>query len=404
MSRIKLRKFWKLLLGILLIAGTAMGGGMIGLPIFAGLGGFLPAFLLTTLVWVCVLACSYYYLELTLSLPDGANVLSFTEHYSGKLGKIFVGIPFFLFYFCVIVSYPAICVPILIELIKISFGMTIPIIWGYVLAGGAFALVIAFGLRASLNLNILLMTGFFITFFLSIFHAQSHVQPKLLAHQDWTFTLLAAPVLFTSFSFCYNIPTLATFLNRDVKAIKTAIFVGLLIIYLCYVVWEVITIGTWTQGEIWAAFERGDAVSEGIKLIRQIPWFGKTTLFFTFFAIITSVLGVGVSFIDGISDGLKWSPSERLGWRRLILTLIIFVIALFLAYLFPTLFFEILGYGGGFGFILTTAVFPIVYTWKARYMPNSPVIPIVPGGRLTLFVLLILVLYTMYIQGILLIH
>ena len=87
---------------VLLIAGTAIGAGMLALPVLTGASGFFSAGLLMILIWLFNLYVAFIILEATLRLPTQSNLISIIGQSLGKGGQfITVG---FLYYFslCII--------------------------------------------------------------------------------------------------------------------------------------------------------------------------------------------------------------------------------------------------------------------------------------------------------------
>src|SRR5690606_10371696 len=99
--------FNKTLSGTLLIAGTAIGAGMLGIPLLTAKAGFLPALGITTSVWLFMLATGFLYLEATLWMHDGANILSMSRRFLGRGGKLLAGGTFLFLYYCLMTAYYA---------------------------------------------------------------------------------------------------------------------------------------------------------------------------------------------------------------------------------------------------------------------------------------------------------
>lgn len=91
----------------LLIAGTCIGAGMLALPLVTGLAGFWPAMAVNSLCWLFMLCTGLLFLETTLWMEDGANVLSMAERFFGVSGKVVAGVAFLFLYYCLMVAYLA---------------------------------------------------------------------------------------------------------------------------------------------------------------------------------------------------------------------------------------------------------------------------------------------------------
>src|SRR3972149_458434 len=78
----------KLLGGIFIVAGTTIGAGMLALPVSTAFGGFFPAFLLFFLCWLIMLATSFFFLDVNLSLKGEPNFIFMAGKTLGKGGKV----------------------------------------------------------------------------------------------------------------------------------------------------------------------------------------------------------------------------------------------------------------------------------------------------------------------------
>nr|NGX29103.1 Tyrosine-specific transport protein [Candidatus Anoxychlamydiales bacterium] len=58
----------KFLGSVLLISGTTIGAGMLGLPVMTGFAGFFPTLALLFFFWLYMLVTAFLYLEANLAL------------------------------------------------------------------------------------------------------------------------------------------------------------------------------------------------------------------------------------------------------------------------------------------------------------------------------------------------
>src|SRR3990167_8675368 len=86
--------------GTLLISGTIIGAGMLGMPLVTAQGGFWPAFIITAFVWLFMYMTGLLFLECTLWMHSGANVISMSRRFIGHKGKIFSAGMFIFLYYC----------------------------------------------------------------------------------------------------------------------------------------------------------------------------------------------------------------------------------------------------------------------------------------------------------------
>ena len=82
------KKPGSLLGGILLITGSCVGAGMLGLPIITGLAGFGPSLLMFVTVWLFMTATALLLVEANGWFTRKVNFMSIVEHSLGRGGKI----------------------------------------------------------------------------------------------------------------------------------------------------------------------------------------------------------------------------------------------------------------------------------------------------------------------------
>ena len=90
-----------------LIAGTTIGAGMLGIPLFTAACGFYPALLMTFGVWAFMLLTGLLLLEVSLNMPEGASFLSLASRYMGAFGVAITGGLFVFLYYSLMVAYVA---------------------------------------------------------------------------------------------------------------------------------------------------------------------------------------------------------------------------------------------------------------------------------------------------------
>jgi len=106
---------------------------------------------------------------------------------------------------------------------------------------------------------------------------------------------------------------------------------------------------------------------------------------FAFFAILTSFLGVSLSFVDFLSDGLQ---IKKEGLPLVLLCVFVIVPPALFASVDPTLFLQALNYAGGYGAMLIFGLLPIAMAYSGRYYQKRQGVIFLPGGKLSLAILL----------------
>lgn len=345
--------------GTLLIAATTVGVGMLALPIATGVGGFLPAITIYILCWLFMLATGLLLLEVCLWLPKDANLISMARKLLGPIGQVACWIVYLFLFFTVMIAHVAGGGEILQSILGIESSSSAAIL--YVLL---FSPIAYLGTASVNKLNMILFSGVILTYLLFIAFSYSHINPSLLTRTDWPRAILALPVLFTAFTYQVIIPTLTSYLERDVKKIRLTIFLGTSIPLIIYLVWETLILSIVPYEALLEANSLGHNAVQPLKAITN-----NSTLFqigkgFAFFTLTASYITLALAFIDFLSDGLK---INKKGLNKILLCLLVFVPPLVISIAYPNLFLVALSYAGGYGCAILFGLFPPLMVWVGRY-------------------------------------
>jgi tyrosine-specific transport protein len=382
-----------ILSGVLLIGGTSIGAGMLALPMVTGVSGFFPALMVNTLCWLFMLATGLLLLEATLWMKDGANILSMTERFLGPVGKFFGGASFVFLYYCLLISYISGGAPLFSRIITYFLPFELPAFAGYLLFGTAFGTIIYFGHRVVDRVNWVLMMSLIFSYLLLLIVGSTEINGEYLMNQNWGVSLAAAPVLFSAYGYHNIVPSVTTYLKRNVNALRIAIVCGTALPFVVYSLWQWMILGTLSPEEIANSAEQGVPVTHALQEITGSGILSLLGGYFGFFALVTSFLGVSLSMVDFFADGFK---IRRAGYPRAGLCMLVFIPPAIFAAVNPGIFIEALGIAGGFGEAVLNGMIPILMVWVGRYHMNLKGKYRVFGGRPLLVVLL---LFTFLIIG-----
>ncbi len=351
---------------ILLVSGTTIGAGMLALPVTTGLAGFIPSLVIMTAIWLFMLLTAFYLLEVNLRLKGETNFTSMVHATLGKPGEVVSWITYLLLLYSLTAAYMVGCSQVVQDVISGVLPFTPPDwIWPvaiFFIFGG----FVYFGTAVVDMLNRVLMTCLILTFVSIMGFGCCRINTPMLAHINWNFLLPSVSVVLTTFGYHIIIPTLTTYLEHDSKLLKRAIFIGSLIPFLIYIVWQFLVMGVVpVHGEysLTEAAEKGLQVTFFLKILLESPWVGLAVRAFAFLAIVTSLLGVSLSLSDFLSDGLKIKKTHT---GKFFLILLTFVPPLMFALFYPDGFVKALEYAGIFVVILL-ALIPALMAWCERY-------------------------------------
>lgn len=380
--------------GTLLIAGTMVGVGMLALPVATGEGGFLPAALIYLVCWLFMLCTGLLLLEVCSWMPKDANLITMAHKLLGRWGKIACWVVYLFLFVSVMIAHVVGGGAVLAEIC----GCAVPHWLTMILYVLLFSPVIYLGTKWVDRLNMTLMAGVIISYLLFIPASYQQVDLSLLKRADWSKAWLALPVLFTAFTFQVIIPTLMTYMNRNVKKVRLAIILGTSIPLMVYLIWEFLILGIipaeGPNGLVEAAHKGWNAVRP-LKEIINDPIIFKIGRAFAFFTMTTSYIGLSLAYLDFLADGLK---VQKKGLKKVALCLAVFVPPTLVGITYPDIFIIALSYAGGFSCAILFGLFPPLMVWVGRYMKGYTLNPLIPGGKLLLFCLMLFVAIELVIQ------
>jgi len=368
--------------GALLVAGTSIGAGMLGLPVLTGLGGFGPAVLVYLLCWLFMTCTGLLLLEICLKMPPDANLVSMATTYLGRPGKVLAWVLYLFLFYCLSIAYVSGGGSFLREWLGLS---------SFTSAGILFVLIFSpfvyFGTKRVDRLNLLLMIGLIGSFLLFVIFSLPHVQLHLLNEVHWGPAILALPIVFTSFSYQGIIPSLTTYMQRDASKIRMAIVLGTTLTFVTYLFWEFLILGIVPVEGLEKARMLGQTAVQPLK--EHVPY-GSIVFVgeaFGFLAIATSYLGVTLGLFDFLADGFRMAKK---GKQRAFLAAITFLPPLVIALAKPGVFLIALTYAGGIGCAVLLGLLPTVMVWTARNRGESGP-RMLPGGKPVLTMLMLFV-------------
>lgn len=354
---------WKIFTASLLVAGTAIGAGMLALPVATAQGGFWPASVIFFLCWIFSASTGLLLLEACMWLPKDTNIISLSTHLLGKKGKIASWFLYLFLFYSLTVAYMAgggafvneVAQNVLTPKMAIFFFVLI------------FSPIIYIGTHAVDRVNAILMIGIIVSFFGFVAVSSNVVKPQLLTRINWPLSFLALPLIFTSFSYQGIIPSLRNYFHSDSKSVRKAIIFGTFFPLIVYIIWEYLILGivplTGSNGLL-AAKSRGFTAVMPLKHFVDFPYIYFLGQAFAFFALTTSFLGVTLGLFDFLSDGLKL---PKKGFYKILLFIIVYLPPMIIAMLNPNIFISALNYAGGIGCALLLGLIPIFMVWSGRY-------------------------------------
>ena len=379
-----MRKDGHVLGGVLLVAGTTIGAAVLAIPVSTGLAGFIPSAILFLLCWAYLITTAFLLLEVNLWIDGDVNLMTMAKTTLGRPGKIVGWGAYLLLLYTLTTAYMIVSGSLFVHIGDALTGYTLPD-WA-----GPFPLLLIFGFfvfegtRSVDLVNRVLMVGLGLTFIYILFSTGGFVEEKRLLYRDWSHFSTATSVIVTAFGFHIIIPSLTTYLDHDLPGLKKSLLIGSFIPLAMYLVWEGLMMGVIPlegKGGLIEAAELGAPVTRSLRVVTQSQWIGFAAESFEFFAILTSFLGVSLSLLDFLADGLNIKKTTG---GRLFLCLLTYIPPSFFAAMYPRAFFTAMSVAGAFGVAILLGLLPALMVWAGRYRCGFKGEFKVPGGKVTL--------------------
>ena len=288
----------KLLGSSLIIAGTALGAGMLAIPMVLAQFGLLSGSLLMLLIWSGTTYAALLLLEASIKVGGGLGMNTIARKTLGKGGQLVTNGLLYVLLVCLLMAY-IIGAGDLVQKLATGFGfdlsmlqsqITFTVLAGFIVAAGT-------GVVDKLNrVLFLIMVAVLIITLCALIPGMSFNHFFEASNNSNIDLIKTSAVLFTSFGFFPVIPSLVSYNDKaSHKQLRNMVLLGSLIPLSCYLLWLYAVVGSLSAEQL-VKFDNVsvliDALStrfSGIHIILSV---------FTGLALLTSFLGVAMSLFD----------------------------------------------------------------------------------------------------------
>ncbi|WP_430734955.1 amino acid permease [Halodesulfovibrio aestuarii] len=340
---------------ISIVAGTAIGAGMLGLPMAIGSLGFATGSLVLLFMWLVAIYVALLLLEINLEFGKGVNLNYMTRKIIGRPGQLLgTGSVFFLFY-CLLVAYLTGMGGVIANTIGLD-----PRIATIIFACISAVLLFSgtdFVVTANKYLFIGMLVAMVVCF--ATLGGQLTMDNLALGQPKAKILIMSLPVLFTSFGYHPCIPSIVNYIGDDRKTLVRIFIIGSTIPFICYFIWLTLALGSATPDQL-------GAMANVDHLINQMS--GGSTLIstilslFAAFALITSFIGVSFALFDLVAETFRRKDDKI---SRAGTTAMVFLPPLAASLLAPNGFIAALAHAGAV-FTIIAIFIPCVMAWKMR--------------------------------------
>ncbi|MCL1035872.1 amino acid permease [Shewanella submarina] len=362
----------KILGSIAIVAGTAIGAGMLALPLATAALGFWQATVLMLVIWALATYTSLLMLEINLKSGVGDNLFVITGKLLGKKGQFIQSASFTCLLFALTAAYLTGGSSLLSlkaqTLLNIELSHTAAVLLFTGILGGFAAMGVAWVDKVSrLLFSLMVVALALVLLFLLPEVSPAQVMTQAVTDNPGNAWLAAIPVVFTSFGFHVCIATLVRYLDGDAKALRKVLLIGSTIPLACYILWLLVTLGTLGGPAIHGLEGSLPKLVTALQAIVASDIISKAVSLFADLALITSFLGVTLSLYDFLAE-LTRTANTFIG--RLQTWLITFIPPLLCALFYPDGFIAVLGFAA-VPLVFIIVFLPIAMALRQRYSHSS---------------------------------
>ncbi len=291
--------------GILFVAGTCIGSGMIALPIALAKIGLVPSIVVMICIWAIVYHTAIVNVELNLQAERGLALGDLCKVFSGNKTRILGDLSLKIFSYILLAAYIDGGSSVFRELIP---SHNIDIKFWYVAVTGMI-LILPSGLVQNIN-NILFISLISIigilVFCLMLTVNWSHIPLFGDKWNDISTLCSILPLVFTSFGFQVIFHTLTDYYDKNAKVLNRVFLFGSLIPALIYIIWNCSVLGAIYENAPDFYFKMSSQKIAVGELVKQLTLIAKVTTvqlliwWIAILAIATSVIGVGLGLTKAI--------------------------------------------------------------------------------------------------------
>lgn len=375
--------------GMLLIAGSCIGAGMLALPITTGLSGFIPSLVMFLIAWGFMTATGLLMVEVNSSFPDRVNIVSMAERSFGQVGKIVSWVLYLFLFYSLLVAYISGSGSLGASYFQAIFSLHIPHWIGALFFTGGLGFLAYQGTRVVDHWNRFLMAGKILTYLGMVLLGLHYVKPALLLHAGPGFAFFSLPVLVIAFGYHNMVPTLMSYMQNDARRVRQTIIAGSVFALIIYIVWEIIVLGIVPVDGKWGILEslqQGRQASDAVAGVLGNSWVSNFAEALAFFALLSSFLAQTLALVHFLADALKVKGEKN---ESVSLCLLALLPPLVFAIIYPNLFIKALNFAGGICAVTLFGVLPALMAWKNRYTQQHSSTYQLMGGKRVLIVIIV---------------
>lgn len=360
---------------VLMLLGTAVGAGMLALPLATAPANWQMTLIMMIFSWLIMTAGAFALLEVNLWFPTGANFIRMAGNTLGKPAKWITWIAYLLLFYSLLCAYLSGTSDILHGLIH-SLSRSAATILALLILG----MIVIRGVSSVDIVNRGLMSIKLLAYIILISAIMPYVNLDNISAGNYVYKTNVLMVIITSFGFGSIIPTLRDYLKSDAKRLSWVLLLGSILPMIVYLLWIGVTQGLLPREiliPMVSSTEPNSLLMNGISDLLHSKILGMITKLFISICAVTSFLNVSIGLVDFIADGFQ---TEKKGLEGLKVYSFAFLPPLIIVLLAPGIFIKALSYAG-FCCVFLLILLPMLMIYRGRYHKNYTGIQFLPNSK-----------------------
>ncbi|MEQ9116016.1 MAG: aromatic amino acid transport family protein [Rickettsiales bacterium] len=331
---------------LFLIIGTAIGTGILAIPVVNPESGFISTASIIIITWAFMTLAAFMLLRAVLTHKDGSDLINVAHKTLGRWWQITIGGSYLLLFYSLLAVYILVGSSWLdqwtgdyLSLTESQYQMLFTLIC---------AAIIYLGVHFVGSVNQILSAGVIITLCMVIFLGINDMNSENLLSGSFSKIHNTSSVIVTAFGFAALLPTLATYTKKDRPLLFKSLLIASFIILVFNLCWVTVCFGILGKDKL---LQIAGSDSEGPEIILAIqntlnnPAISIASGYFAIFALLSSLVGVSISMYHFLIDSFKLRRTKHCKINGIVLTYTIPLLALLVK---PSSFIAILGFAGIF--------------------------------------------------------
>jgi tyrosine-specific transport protein len=365
----------KLIGSSLIISGTALGAGMLAIPMVLAQFGLLWGTALMLFIFIGTTYAALLLLEASINVGGGLGMNTIARKSLGKGGQLVTNGLLYALLICLLMAYILGAGDLLNKLLR-NVGLNLSLVQSQVAFTLVAGVIVASGTAVIDKLNRVLFAVMLLMLLLTLVFLVPDISLDNLtqvSNSSGSELIKTSAIIFTSFGFMVVIPSLVSYNHEATpKQLRNMVIIGSTIPLVCYLVWLYAVVGNLTPEQI----THFSNVSELISVFSADHAFINLVLSsFTGLALLTSFLGVAMALFTQNEDMFKQN--------KVVTYVISFILPLLGAVFAADQFLSVLSYAGIILVFLAVFV-PLGMVAKLRQVENQDRSYVAEGGAVML--------------------